>query len=276
MRKYWAYYVSGLSEVGKILSIIKLSFIQDLEYRGDMLLYSLSYAAQPVVYLFVWLAITGSSKSVAMTAGEFAQYYIWLLVVQLWVSAWASQEIAYAIRHGRISPHLLRPIPYLYVHLGANLGSKVLKTLMTLPVVLILTMVLRPLWPQLSGFSWMIFAYTWLLAGVIYFLIDMCVGCLAFWIEETSAIDDLYNIIHSIFSGILIPLALMPPFVRNLATFLPFRYSLSFPMEILLGKLNGSEQLLGIFLQMAFAVVLYLTYNQLWKYGVKRYSAVGN
>ena len=260
----------------KIWALIKMNLIEAFEYRGDLLLYSLSYAAQPVVYLLVWLAVSASSISLTMTVGEFAQYYIWLLIVQLWVSAWASPIIASDIRHGRMSPYLLKPIAYANFHLGGNLGAKLIMTVTTVPLVIILAIVFKPTWPELSSFNWIIFGWTWALAGVIYFLTDLCVGCLAFWIEETSAVDSIYNVIHSIFSGILIPLVLMPPLVRALATFLPFRYSLSFPMEILLGKLTGAEQMLGLFLQAVFVVLLYLSYRQIWTWGVKRYSAFGN
>lgn len=260
----------------KIFALIKTNFADWFEYRGNLLIYSLSYAAQPVVYLLVWLAVSASSTTLPLTAGEFTQYYLWLLVVQLWVSAWASQIIAFDVRHGRLSRYLVIPLPYFAIHLSTNMSEKLLKTLLTLPLIAVLVIIFRPTWPELSFFSWAIFLWTWFLAGVIYFLIDLCVGCLAFWFEETSAIDDLYNVLHSLFSGILIPLFLMPPVIQNLATYMPFRYSLSFPMEVLLGKLSPEHLTLGLFLQLAFVVILFLTYRQLWQHGVKRYSAVGN
>ena len=260
----------------KLIALIKMNFIQCFEYRGDLLIYSLSYAAQPVIYLLVWLAVSASSQSLPMTAQEFAQYYIWLLIVQLWVSAWSSPFIAGDIRHGKLSPYLLKPFAYINFHISENLGEKGLKTLLTVPLVVVLILILKPSWTDLSVFGWVIFFWTWGLAGAIYFLIDMCVGCLAFWFDDISAIDDLYNVLHIIFSGILIPMILMPDFVRNLATFMPFRYSLSFPMEILLGKLSLSEQSLGLFLQIIFVVLIYFIYHKLWVIGVKRYSAFGN
>jgi ABC-2 type transport system permease protein len=260
----------------KILALIKTNFADWFEYRGNLLIYSLSYAAQPVVYLLVWLAVSASSPTLPLKAGEFTQYYLWLLVVQLWVSAWASQIIAHDVRYGRLSRYLVMPLPYGAIHLSTNMSEKLLKTLLTMPLIAVLAVIFRPPWPVLSGWHWLLFLWTWFLAGAIYFLIDLCVGCLAFWFEETSAIDDLYNVLHSLFSGVLIPLFLMPPAIQALATFMPFRYSLSFPMEILLGRLSPRELSLGFILQLAFAVILYLAYRKLWQRGIKRYSAVGN
>lgn len=259
----------------KLLALIRMSLIDAFEYRGDILIFTFSYCAQPVVYLSVWLAVASSSSTLSMSSSELSQYYIWLIVVQIWVSAWASPFIASAIRLGKLSPFLLKPTSYFHFQIGNNIGEKILKTAMILPIVFILAATLHPLWPNLSFAGWIIFTLSWILAAIIYFEVDMCVGLIAFWFEESSAIDDVYNVFHSIFSGILIPLILMPTWVRSLAIVLPFRYEVSLPLEILLRKLTFWEQNTALLIQVVWAVALYGLARALWVKGIVRYSAAG-
>ena len=56
---------------------------------------------------------------------------------------------------------------------------------------------------------------------------------------------------------------------------LPFRYMLSFPIEILMGRLSLGEIGRGLAIQMAWAGVFWLGYRLLWQRGLRRYGAVG-
>jgi len=259
----------------KLLILIRLSLIDAFEYRGDILIFTFSYCAQPVVYLLVWLAVASSSSTLSMSGGELSQYYIWLIIVQLWVSAWASPIIASAIRLGKLSPFLLKPTSYFNFQIGNNIGEKILKSVLILPIVLILSATLHPLWPNLSYVGWLLFVVSWVLAAIIYFLMDLSVGLVAFWLEESSAVDDVYNVLHSIFSGILIPLTLMPLWIRSLAVVLPFRYEVSLPLEILLHKLSFQEQSYALVVQIFWVAAMYGLVRLLWSKGIVKYSAVG-
>jgi len=259
----------------KLLILIRISLIDSFEYRGDMLIHSLSWSAQPIVYLLIWLAVASSSRSISMSPGDFIKYYLWLMLIQIWVSAWGCSFIASAIRFGRLSPYLVKPISYYNFQIANNLGEKVLKTIFILPVLSTLVILLKPAWPGLTVLGWVFFMWSWLQAAMVYFLVDYIVGLTAFWIEENSAIDSLYNIVHVVFSGILIPLALMPDWIRSLSVYLPFRYEISFPLEILLQKLSSEELAKGFAIQTLWVMVLYFLCRFLWKRGLVRYSAAG-
>ncbi len=72
------------------------------------------------------------------------------------------------------------------------------------------------------------------------------------------------------------PLALFP---RGLSGFLdaqPFRYTLSFPVEILTGSLPDAGLAQGLAWQTAYCVLLGLTYHLLWHRGLRLYTATGS
>jgi ABC-2 type transport system permease protein len=76
-------------------------------------------------------------------------------------------------------------------------------------------------------------------------------------------------------AGQAAPTALLPGFLRQAAEVLPFRYMLGFPVEVLSGKLDPSEILLGFIYQIVWITAVLLLHNVVWKKGVRHYTAVG-
>ena len=68
----------------------------------------------------------------------------------------------------------------------------------------------------------------------------------------------------------------LPGWAQTLADFLPFKWTFSFPIEALVGRLSTTDLLgwlaIQAFLVIAGTIVLAVS----WKGAVKRYSAVGN
>lgn len=246
-----------------------------LTYRGDILLWSLGLIVQPVVLLLVWIAVINSGGKTPLSREQFVQYYVLLMIVKIWVQAWASQFIANDIRLGRISPFILKPVPYLFHQLGNNLGNKFLKLIfMTVVIaILILAFGFRP--PELTLFTLILFLVSWFIAGVSYFVLDVIIGLAAFWLDDTIVLDDFVDTLLTIFSGQVVPLLAYPLLVRQISAVLPFRYMISFPIEILLGRLSNFELFFGLGAQLAWTAVFFGLYQVLWQRGLKKYSAVG-
>jgi ABC-2 type transport system permease protein len=75
--------------------------------------------------------------------------------------------------------------------------------------------------------------------------------------------------------GRLIPLFLFPPLVRSLSNLLPFRYIISFPLEILSGQVSSLEIQQGFLLQVSITTILFGFTAILWHRGIIKYSAIG-
>jgi ABC-2 type transport system permease protein len=60
-------------------------------------------------------------------------------------------------------------------------------------------------------------------------------GLLTFWTTRVSAIFEAWFTAELLLSGRLVPMSLMPDWVRTLASFTPFPSSFGFPIESLVG-----------------------------------------
>ena len=63
--------------------------------------------------------------------------------------------------------------------------------------------------------------------------------------------------------------------MQNLATALPMRYTLGFPIEVLLNRLDAGQLALGFALQILWLAAAALTVRAVWRAGIRQYSAVG-
>lgn len=245
-------------------------------YRGDVFLYTISNISAPVVLLAVWLSVISSGGNAPLSRNEFVQYYLVLTLINLWTSAWASPFIASDIRLGRISPYLTKPASFLAFQVGNNLGEKFLKSIYLVPILIALYYILDISLPSFTLVSATAFIASWVMAGVITFLINICHGLVAFWLDEAIAIEEIYDLFLFLLSGRIVPLFALPLIIQKLSFFLPFRYTLSLPIEIALHKLSTPQILQGLGIQLLWVICAIIGYKVLWSKGLKRYTATGS
>jgi ABC-2 type transport system permease protein len=261
--------------MSKLYLMVRLNLINSLIERADMVLYTLSNCVSPLVILFVWLSFTAVGATSVYSHDLLIWYFLLAMLVKLLTSAWGGQFISHRIRRGAISPLLIQPVPYYYHWLSNNLAEKLIKLLILMPILIILIRLfhLSPLSVSISSF--LLSLLSLLMASVIFFLIDLIIGISAFWLDETSAVMDFYGLLSSLFGGMLIPIIALPPAIRQLALYLPFRFTLSLPIEIFIGQLSASDTFIFLALQAFWLLIFWYLYRYLWSRGLRVYSAAG-
>ena len=233
--------------------------------------------AEPIIYLVVWTTIAeqqgGSVQGI--TAGEFAAYYIvWTLVRNMNI-VFTPYGWEWRIREGEFSASLLRPLHPLHDDLAAFAGWKFVTILLWLPIAAVLWIafdpVLDPTLLEVGVFSVAIWG-----AYLIRTMFMSALGMITFWTTRVSAIFELFVAAELLLSGRLVPLQLMPDWAQDVAAFLPFQWSFYFPIQALVGDYSTRELLGGLAMQAFWIVVLTALTLFVWRFAVRRYSAVGN
>ena len=101
------------------------------------------------------------------------------------------------------------------------------------------------------------------------------VGCLAFWFESATSLFDVWLGLFGVFSGYLVPLELYPRWVGEVSYWLPFRYMLAFPVELVTGGLSRGQALAQLAAQWGFVLVLLAVAAGMWRLGTRRFAAAG-
>jgi ABC-2 type transport system permease protein len=210
-----------------------------------------------------------------ITTGEFAAYYIvWTLVRNMNI-VFTPFGWEWRIREGQFSAALLRPLHPLHDDLAAFAGWKPVVILLWLPIAGALWLAFDPtLDPR--PLEVIVFFFAIWGAYLIRTMFMSILGMVTFWTTRVSAIFELAIAVELLLSGRLVPLTLMPDWAERLAGFLPFQWSFYFPIQALIGDYSTGELLGGLGMQVFWIVVMTALTLFIWRFAVRRYSAVGN
>ncbi len=254
----------------------KTTFAMMLQYRAALAIWMIGHVLEPLIYLVVW-STAASSRGGSVgdySTREFAAYFLTMMLVNHVTYTWIMWEFEYRIRHGSLSAALLRPVHPIHSDIADNVSSK----LITLPFMIIIAAGLALLFhPNLSPSPWVFLAAipVLLLAFAIRFLFEWTLAQAAFWTTRVSAINQIYFVLILFLSGQIAPLSLFPRSVQIAAEWLPFRWMIGFPVELLLGRIAPVQAMTGVGVQVAWVILGLILLKAVWRRGVRTYSAVG-
>jgi ABC-2 type transport system permease protein len=113
------------------------------------------------------------------------------------------------------------------------------------------------------------------LAWALTFGTMALVGTLGLYIESSLALFHIYLGLFFIFSGYTIPLELFPPWLQLIVRWLPLRFQLSFPVELIVGIGPAGDAPWLLALQLAYAVLTFGAAVWLFRAGLRRCEAYG-
>jgi ABC-2 type transport system permease protein len=259
------------------LTEMRIAIAEQFQYRVANYFYMIGMVAEPVIYLVVWSTIARQQGGEVggFTPGQFAAYYIvWTLVrnMNIIFTPYGWEE---RIRQGELSGMLLRPIHPIHWDLGYFAGWKFVVIILWLPIAGVLSILFQP---ELSfrPIDVAVFAVAiwgaYLIRSVNYWVL----GMVTFWTTRVGPIFELVITAELLLSGRLVPLSLMPDWAQRLADVLPFKWTFGFPIEALVGHLPESQLLGGLAMQALWIAIGSIGVAIVWRFAIRRYSAVGN
>ena len=275
---------TALPQEGRVRSLadfyvttMRTAVQEQFQYRAATYMYLVGMVAEPVIYLVVWSTIADQSGGTVggLTAGEFAAYYIVWTLVRTMNIVFTPYGWEWRIREGQLSGQLLRPLHPIHYDLAEFAGGKLPWVLFYLPIAAVLTLVFHPTF-DVHPLEVVVFAVAIWGAYLIRTFNQSALGLLCFWTTRVGAVFQLYIALELLLSGRLVPLTIFPEWVQTVAWFLPFRWTFYFPIETLVGDLSNAELLGGLVLQVFWTLVGIGIFSLVWRFAIRRYTAVGN
>lgn len=266
MKKYW--------------KIWAISFQEFFSYRGNFFLEVAAGLAPSLMMIGVWMAIF---RSVDDVGGYGRNDMIGYLLVVGAVNSFLfyrgrGDEVNDDIHRGNLSFFLARPMNVPLYWFIRDASKSFLMFLLSLGEILILLFFFRSsLAISFEYVRTVVFVVSLASAFCLQYLLFHSISILAFWMEQTWGARFIFRVISDVAGGVLFPLALLPSSWQTVASILPFRYILSFPAEILLGRVSDGREITLMFLvTFIWIVLLFFAAAFLWKRGVRAYSAPGS
>lgn len=259
----------------KYLVYFKMNWQELFEYRGDIAIWTASGIIVPFVSLLLWLSVSANA-TLAYSAPEIINYFILVMVVNVLTGAWGSWFISEQINNGSFSRYLLKPISVFTEYLSQNLVEKLFKlAFMAIFLLLLIYGFHFNLKLNIDFFTLVLFLASLAMAIFMSFLFEVLIGLSAFWFHDIDFFKSSISLADGLFSGKVIPVLFLPQGLLTLSSYLPFRYMLSFPVEIILGRLTPSQIFSGFLTQTIWMAATYLTYRVVYEKGIKLHQGYG-
>jgi ABC-2 type transport system permease protein len=228
-----------------------------------------------VVMLLLWGAVAREQPVGRFGEAEFGAYFLTALIVRLVTSAWVVWELNYEIRQGTLAMRLLRPMHPFISYAAENLAAVPFRVILALPIGLGALLWLGTRHFTTDLVQWAILPLAIAGAWMITFFAMAVIGTLGLYWESTLGLFNLWLGLFFVCSGYTIPLELFPSWLRGTVDWLPFRFQVSFPVEVTLGLIDRAQSLRLLAVQWGYALLFLAVALVLWRRGLRRYAAFG-
>jgi ABC-2 type transport system permease protein len=275
--------------IRKYFNIFRIALIERLTYRSDFLLTSALRLLPMVTTILLWTAVfhgakisqdKGDVKQVDLQGFRLTEMVAYLLLVHI-SRMFSSMPglaggIAQDIREGDLKKYLLQPLDmlgYLVVYRVAHKIAYIVTSFIPYAILFFLCRRYFDNLPDTTTFA--AYVVSLLLAFLIGFYFETCIGMVGFWLLEVTSLLYIVNTLNYFISGHMFPLDLLPGSWVRVLKFLPFQYMAYFPAAVFLGKVQGDALWQGLLAEAAWAVFLAGLARILLNIGLRRYSAYG-
>ncbi len=255
---------------------IHMYFNQEYMHKGQLVSWIIADIIKIAGLCFVWIAsakITGSTDQ-----NYIVTYYILILVVGRLMTDITPQEGVKQVLSGKFSNLLLKPTNYLNGYIGNNLGFNIFRLIVSIPAFILGMIVATKLNLWVVDFNPYLIALS-LLAIIMGFMINFFIGniflLIAFYNKNMEGMRIFFFNTASLLSGEYVPLVVLPFLAKYILEMLPFRYTLSFPIEILIGRMTNYDIYTGFIIGMIWLILLFFLYKILYSISIKKYAAEG-
>lgn len=255
-------------------TLLRVGFAEAVAYRAEMVVWMLT-TTMPLVSLALWSAVAEAAPVGRFTQRGFAAYFLSTLVVRQFTGSWLVWELNMEIRSGALSRRLLKPIHPLIAYSAENLAALPLRALISAPIAVFALIAIHPGSLPRTPSTLAIFAASMLGAWLINFLTMALIGTLAFFLESSTSIFEIWLVAFMLLSGYLVPLELFPAGLRAVANALPFRYTVDFPVELLTGTTTEAAAIRALAAQWAYVAGTAAATLLAWRAGIRRFAAYG-
>ncbi len=257
-------------------AFLKVAIAVELQYRASSVIWLLGIVVEPVIYLAVWSAAADAQGGEigGFSPRDFAAYYLVLTLVNQITQGWHMWEFQYRVQQGQFAFLLLRPVHPIHGDLAENLAHKAVMQIALLPMLGALALAFAP---RANPEPWALalFLPALALAFALRFVVEWTLALACFWTTRIMAVNQTYFAVLFFLSGRVAPVELLPSSLQWAADALPFRWMISFPVELALGRLSAREAATGFAAQAAWLGLAALALTALWPRAVRRFSAVG-
>ena len=257
----------------KYLLFAWLSAQEIVEYRVNFFWRVAGTIVSTLVLYVFWVAVLGTGFGTHYyNTQTIGLYYLFIILVQTLTNP-EIYRVANRIYSGDLTIDILKPYSFTAKVIVESIPEKLLQAFIIILIFLLLQTIgvkHSLTWEQAELALVALF-----LAWVGKLFIGLLLSSLAFWFNRIHGFESLIWNIGGLLSGEIIPIVFLPKILLDTSVFLPFRYWLYFPAQLLLGKVTKPEVVNGFIWQIVWIIIFLILSSVMWKKGLKSFEGVG-
>ncbi len=266
--------MSARATVRAVPTMLRIGVSEALAYRAEMLVW-IAATTMPLVMLALWHAVAASAPIGRFGGAQVVAYFLAMFVVRQLTGSWVVWLINMEVRDGTLALRLLRPVHPLLAYAASSLAELPVRSALALPLASVALFVFAGAQLTRDPLLWAVWVVSIAGAWLITLLANFAIGCLALFIESSNKVMDAWLALYFVLSGYIVPVELFPVRLRALIDWLPFRYQLGFPVEVMTGAHDRVEALSLLARQWGMVALMFVIVAIVWRQGVRRFAAYG-
>jgi ABC-2 type transport system permease protein len=262
------------SAVRAFPTLLRVGFAEAVAYRAEMIVWVLS-TTMPLVMLALWTAVARDAPVGRYGQPELVAYFLATFIVRQLTGCWVFWEMNFEVRSGVLAMRLLRPIHPLWAYSCETIAAMPMRLAVSVPAAVAALLFVGRSSVTHDAFLWAAWLASIVGAWVLTLLINFIVGCGAFFIESSLKLMDAWLVFYFVLSGYLVPIDLFPPALRHVIDWLPFRFQIGLPVEIMTGAHGRAATVALLARQWSWVALAFGATVATWRVGLRRFSAFG-
>lgn len=236
---------------------------------------------EPLIMLFVYGALYASAGGGDVSLGgwtfdEILRYVAGLLVVRKLIFHNRGIELSTEIFEGRVTKYLVMPLRYFALVQGRFLQYTLLQIVVAGLVWSLGYAIAGDRWLVPVSFTAACQALTLVLMGsYCCFLLYFIINALAFWLDVVWSLLVMGWFLVNFIGGGAVPVSQMPEALQRVFTVLFPYWTITAPIELVMGRLVGADFQRGVLVLGAWLVGLEVLRRFVWRRGLARYVGAG-
>jgi len=227
------------------------------------------------ILVFFWRAIYADTSTISGLGQNQTITYILLAFIFMPLTSndlvW---EFGSNLREGMMIHHLLRPINFQGMNYAQTLGGLVTRLVLQFPVVLVAVLVFGLRLPM-DLLTWLAFIVSAMLGFTVMFFFNWFLACLTFYTTEIWGLGVLIEGMTFFLSGALVPLVMMPVWMRTIVLSVPFAQALAVPVGLLAGITPLSEAPRIWLIQLLWIIGMWIISTLFFRVAVRKITVQG-
>lgn len=219
--------------------MFKISFKNELQYRAKAISGIFTQFFWGLMYISLYTAFMKTNLPNGFTLSQMATY-IWLgqaFLMMRFITM--PSRSANDIVNGNVCYNFVRPIKlynqWYFSHIGRIFASTILRFL---PIIIIAIFLPKNMALELPASfpAFTLFILTLIIGALINAALSMLAVYITFTTQSPKGAILIVSTITGLFSGMFVPIPIMPLSLQKVLNFLPFRYITDLPFRIYMGN----------------------------------------